>query len=1204
VIRISISEGGKSARLLTFSKLQVTIGRDATHDLPLTGQGVSGSHCRLVSTTEGLFAEDLGSTNGTFVNRQKITGPTRLSFNDEVVVARYRIQVLTDPAAAGAQTAGPATAGPGVASAQHFHPGATAAAPGGTAVPQPQVPQTQSQVSQAQPQGHPHPHGAQTYAQVSQAHTQAQVSQAQPQYPSGAHGHPGHSGPQATVSHPSQPGASGPNPSGLVPLVPSTPSQPGAQTAGPATVGPTVGESGASTATSASKSPAQLEWAREWEQIDKLATAWFAHGRQRKGLLRGKQLSSARKWLASGRGKHPAPKSSHREFIRAGVGRRRLQIFARLSVAGVVLGGAAGGGLYAYRLQNPVAPTDDGSDDGVIAEATLDVPETTEPQGIDPEALASTALTYVESEPDVAALLAAHAAAQLTGDDVSRPDHPVAKALRRSLERIASQPLLGHLSPVAAVAVAPNGRQVATSTKRRGEPVRLWDLQQSGVLQPATLSNHAGRVKHMSMTDDGHWLLTADDDGLVMRWDLTSDDPGSSGVRMDAHTTAVVAMHLAGQWLVTADTAGQVRLWNVDVAIPRAVSLRGNEGTVTAVAVAPDGSRAASTSDDGTGRIWTIVGGVPKKRVAEIVRPEELGVGPLLSVAISPDGRWVLTGASDGTAWLWKAGSAKPGRKAPPPLLGQHKGPIQHVGFSRDGTVAYTAGSDDKIVLWDMTRDNPTEKVIPWAGHTGDIKAIDVTGASAGATKPTDGAAYLLSASADGTARRWNLDDRDGAIEVEVLGGHRGVVNALDASVDGRWVVTGGEDLSARVSSVWRKGRGDRRRVPGLGPARVGFGHAKPVRNLAMNGGSNRLVTASDDGTARVWDLVDKGRFKTLGVLAGHPGPVTAIAINKMGKFVATGSGGGDLRLWELGDTIGEAHLALQGHRQDIRGLAFTDQYLVSVSTDGSARLWDMRTADPNADVTVLDHGDEVVDASVSGNGKWLLTALGTQNKAMLWDLSTEDPAAANKALKGHADALTAVELGPKGRWAATGGRDYRLLLYDLNRWEKKKPKKFRLVDHEAEISAIAFAPSGRAMASADANGNVWVWNLESKRPKDNPHRLEGPTGEVRGLSWSGDSRWVVAGSDDRGIYLWEMGRDGPTGEPVVLAGHEGVVSGVAIARDATFVVSGGFDGTARQWPLGAPDLISLACNRAGRWLTQTEWADHVGGPFVDGCPR
>ncbi len=64
------------------------IGSSDTCDIVLEQATVSGKHCRIVWTTEGFTIEDLGSTNGTFVNGVRIFGPTRVAATDKLTLGK------------------------------------------------------------------------------------------------------------------------------------------------------------------------------------------------------------------------------------------------------------------------------------------------------------------------------------------------------------------------------------------------------------------------------------------------------------------------------------------------------------------------------------------------------------------------------------------------------------------------------------------------------------------------------------------------------------------------------------------------------------------------------------------------------------------------------------------------------------------------------------------------------------------------------------------------------------------------------------------------------------------------------------------------------------------------------------------------------------------------------------------------------------
>lgn len=80
--RLIVRRGPQPNQIYELNKGIVTIGRDITNDIVINDPEVSRHHCRLTQGGGGFTVEDLGSTNGTFVNGQRLTGARPLSNSD------------------------------------------------------------------------------------------------------------------------------------------------------------------------------------------------------------------------------------------------------------------------------------------------------------------------------------------------------------------------------------------------------------------------------------------------------------------------------------------------------------------------------------------------------------------------------------------------------------------------------------------------------------------------------------------------------------------------------------------------------------------------------------------------------------------------------------------------------------------------------------------------------------------------------------------------------------------------------------------------------------------------------------------------------------------------------------------------------------------------------------------------------------------
>ncbi len=142
--RLVVRAGGVIGTAYALESAEIHIGRDAQNDIVIAEADISRRHARLTRQGDGYILEDLGSTNGTFVNGQRLSAPYALRPGDEVRLGPKVVLVyerIADPNATVAisaetlQTTAPPPAPPQPSPAPASPRPAPTAAPPSTAPP-------------------------------------------------------------------------------------------------------------------------------------------------------------------------------------------------------------------------------------------------------------------------------------------------------------------------------------------------------------------------------------------------------------------------------------------------------------------------------------------------------------------------------------------------------------------------------------------------------------------------------------------------------------------------------------------------------------------------------------------------------------------------------------------------------------------------------------------------------------------------------------------------------------------------------------------------------------------------------------------------------------------------------------------------------------------------------------------------------------
>ncbi|MGI5241136.1 Hsp70 family protein [Dactylosporangium sp. CA-139066] len=282
-------------------------------------------------------------------------------------------------------------------------------------------------------------------------------------------------------------------------------------------------------------------------------------------------------------------------------------------------------------------------------------------------------------------------------------------------------------------------------------------------------------------------------------------------------------------------------------------------------------------------------------------------------------------------------------------------------------------------------------------------------------------------------------------------------------------------------------------------------GHTGDVTGLAFLHDRAHLVSSSNDGTMRVWNMpagTSEGPFTS-----GHGG--YCVAVSPDATVIATG-GNSDhtARLWSV---RGENTATLTGHDQWVRTVAFSPdgKTLVTGSFDNTARLWDVPTGKLKA--TLQGHTEAVYDAAFAPDGRTVATA-SADGTIRLWDVAS---GRTQRTLETGWTGVNAVAYAPDGRTLAaagygnTGGIEFwNVATGALARATLEPTTTFEVVRYSPDAHHIAAATGNGARIYDPSTGAVTA-------------TLDRHTKKVESLAYNMDGTLLATGSDDRSIRVW-----------------------------------------------------------------------------------
>ena len=183
-----------------------------------------------------------------------------------------------------------------------------------------------------------------------------------------------------------------------------------------------------------------------------------------------------------------------------------------------------------------------------------------------------------------------------------------------------------------------------------------------------------------------------------------------------------------------------------------------------------------------------------------------------------------------------------------------------------------------------------------------------------------------------------------------------------------------------------------------------------------------RVVTASRDNTARLWDAASG---KPIGKPMKHEDTVWSAQFSPDGQRVVTASHDKTVRLWDAGSgkPIGEP----MKHEYGVNSAQFSPdgQRVVTASEDGTAWVWDAASGQPIGEP--MKHQDGITSAQFSPDGQRVVTA-SRDKTARLWDAASGKPI--GEPMK-HEGGVRSAQFSPDGQRVLTASEDTTARLWD-----------------------------------------------------------------------------------------------------------------------------------------------------------------------------
>jgi len=363
-------------------------------------------------------------------------------------------------------------------------------------------------------------------------------------------------------------------------------------------------------------------------------------------------------------------------------------------------------------------------------------------------------------------------------------------------------------------------------------------------------------------------------------------------------------------------------------------------------------------------------------------------------------------------------------------------------------------------------------------------------------------------------------------------------------------------------------------------------GHTQTIYSCCWSEDSSKLMTASADKTAKVWDANTYQCLQTF----SFPDDVNHFQVSCLwqGPFMVTVNLRGDISLLDESNPE-RPHRIIHGHSSKINCLAYdrSSHKVYTSDITGFSIEWNLEdgrtlpiegTPHTNNISKICLHNGELV--TVAFDDSFKITSLQSKEYGPSTPLEGQPI-----DVKSHGDSIyilthdkfisvingeianqkelsfqaTCMAIHPDGNEVAIGGKDN--IIHVFNKSGHDLTKKYDLSGNPGYITCLDYSPSGQYLGSGDSSRQVKAWEGDKIKTKMWVYHST----LVTSIQWSPDNEHCVTGSVDTKVIVWSLTK--PLKRIVIDGAHQGGVTDVCWI-DVNTVASVGDDCCLKTWTI------------------------------------